>query len=458
MPEPEPSRPLAARLWSALVGRTRSVSRSISRFVSPGLLAPPKPGGGWSFAEYPDFILSCVGRFGATIASQIQAVAIGWFVYEMTGDAIALGFVGLAAFLPAILLMLVTGYVCDRYDRRLVLSLCCALMTIATLGQLVHVASGVSRIWPLYLTVILYGVGRAFYLPASSAIQPNLVPPEKFARAVAFSTAISQAANISGPAVGGLLYAIDGRLPFAGALAFYALAAVSNHAIRYRSATAGNGMQVTSSLDHLLAGFRFMLKKPVVLGAITLDLFVVVLGGSIALLPIFAKDVLEVGPVGLGILRSGPALGALLIGLALARHNLMERRAGPRMFKAVAIFGLANLGFGLSDSFALSFLYLAVMGAADTASVVVRMTLVQAETPDELRGRVAAVNSLCTAFSNEIGQFRAGTMAAFVGAVPAVIIGGVGAIAVAGLWRHWFPDLRERDHLVRAIPAGKQLV
>ena len=424
-----------------------------ARQQSHTLLAASEPADPWSWREHRDFVLNCIGRFGVTIASQIQAVAIGWYVYEQTGDAVALGIVGLAAFLPAVLLMLVTGYVSDRFDRRLVLSACCAAMTLATLGQLVIVASGSTSMWPLYLTVVLYGAGRAFYLPASSAILPNLVPAPQFARAVAFSTAVSQAANISGPAVGGLLYAIDGRLPFAGALAFYALASACNYLIRYRSDAAGAA--VSSSLEHLLAGFRFMTHKPVVLGAITLDLFVVVLGGSVALLPIFAKDILEVGPVGLGILRSGPALGALLLGVVLARTNFMERQAGPRMFKAVAIFGLANLGFGLSTSFALSFFYLALMGAADTASVVVRMTLVQAETPDALRGRVAAVNSLCTAFSNEIGQFRAGTMAAFVGVVPAVVIGGLGAIAVAGLWRHWFADLRERDHLVREDETDK---
>ena len=433
----------ARQLW----GRVENLSRH--------LFAVSKPTDPWNSLEHRDFMLNCVGRFGVTIASQIQAVAIGWFVYEMTSDAVALGIVGLAAFLPAIVLMLVTGYVSDRFDRRLVLALCCAIMTIATLGQLMLVSAGTTSMWPLYLTVVLYGAGRAFYLPASSAILPNLVPQPLFARAVAFSTAVSQAANISGPAVGGLLYAIDGRLPFAGALAFYALAALCNWAITYRSSNKGSAAPVSSSLEHLFAGFRFMAQKPVVLGAITLDLFVVVLGGSVALLPIFAKDILDVGPVGLGILRSGPALGALLVGVVLARHNLMERHAGPRMFTAVAIFGLANLGFGLSESFALSFLYLAILGAADTASVVVRMTLVQAETPDELRGRVAAVNSLCTAFSNEIGQFRAGTMAHLVGAVPAVVIGGLGAIAVAGLWRHWFPELRDRDHLVRDVGTDK---
>ena len=440
MPELEQRRQLL-QLWARATALARQMRAQWRAVTSP---AADQPG---SWLEHHDFVLNCVGRFGVTIASQIQAVAIGWFVYAMTGSGVALGLVGLAAFLPAIVLMLVTGYASDRYDRRLVLALCCALMTFATLGQLVLVSIGSSHMWPLYLTVVLYGAGRAFYLPASSAILPNLVPQAEFGRAVAFSTAVSQAANISGPAVGGLLYAIDERLPFAGALAFYALGSLSNWAISYRSK--GNASAVPSSLVHLLAGFRFMLEKPVVLGAITLDLFVVVLGGSVALLPIFAKDVLDVGPVGLGILRSGPAAGALLVGMILARWNFMERQAGPRMFKAVAIFGLANLGFGLSTSFYLSLFYLALMGAADTASVVVRMTLVQAETPDGLRGRVAAVSSLCTAFSNEIGQFRAGTMASVIGAVPAVIVGGGGAIAVAALWRHWFPDLRERDHLVR---------
>jgi MFS family permease len=311
---------------------------------------------------------------------------------------------------------------------------------------LLHVAAGFVSMLPLYATVALQGAGRAFYLPANSAILPNLVPRRHFAHAVAISTAVSQAANISGPAVGGFLYAISPRAAFAAGLTFYAIGAASNFAIRYRNKPAPQNTD--NALEHLFAGFRFMWTKPVVLGALTLDLFVVVLGGAVSLLPVFAKDVLGVGPEGLGILRSAPAAGALMMGMVLARWNFMTRKAGPRLFTAVLIFGLANLGFGLSGSFALSFLYLAILGAADTASVVVRMTLVQAETPDELRGRVAAVSSLCTQFSNEIGQFRAGTMAGFIGAVPATVFGGLGAIAIALAWQRWFPSLGRRDHLV----------
>lgn len=399
--------------------------------------------------QHPDFVLNCVSRFSMTLGTQIQTVAIGWFVYDVTGSALALGAVGLAAFLPAVVLMLVTGYVSDRYDRRTILALCCGAMAVAAGGQLLHVSAGFAAMWPLYLTVVVHGGGRAFYLPANSAILPNLVPREQFPNAVAFSTAISQAANISGPAVGGVLYAVSPNLAFAAALIFYALAAASNYAISYRSTLPREAR--TGSLDHLFAGFRFMWGKPVIWGALTLDLLVVVLGGAVSLLPIFAKDVLQVGPEGLGILRSAPAAGALIMGAVLARSNFMERKAGPRMFTAVLIFGLANLGFGLSGSFALSFLYLAVLGAADTASVVVRMTLVQAETPDELRGRVAAVSSLCTAFSNEIGQFRAGTMAGLIGAVPATVFGGIGAIAIALVWQRWFPALGQRDHLAPPI-------
>jgi MFS family permease len=392
-------------------------------------------------------MLNAMSRFTVTLATQIQSVAIGWFVYDFTGSAVALGVVGLAAFFPAIALMLVTGYVSDRYDRRMVLAGCCALMAVSALGQVAHVASGIASMLPLYLTVVLQGAGRAFYLPANSAILPNLVPREHFPQAIALSTAVSQAANISGPAVGGLLYAVSPNLAFAAALAFYAVGALANYMIRYRSIPAGETSRAPT-LEHLFAGFRFMWGKPVILGALTLDLFVVVLGGAVSLLPIFAKDILQVGPVGLGLLRSAPAAGALMMGFLLSRNNFMERQAGPRMFTAVLIFALASLGFGLSGSFALSFLYLAILGAADTASVVVRMTLVQAETPDELRGRVAAVSSLFTQFSNEIGQFRAGTMAGFFGAVPAVVFGGVGAIGIALIWQRWFPALGSRDHLV----------
>lgn len=404
--------------------------------------------------EHPDFVLNATSRFTVTLATQIQTVAIGWFVYEVTGSAVALGAVGLAAFLPAVALMLVTGYVTDRYDRRFVLSACCGLMAFAACAQVLHVASGIATMWPLYLTVVLQGAGRAFYLPANSAILPNLVPRDQFGQAIALSTAISQAANISGPAVGGVLYAVSPKLAFAAALSFYAVGAMANFAIRYRN-TPARGSSNTPTLEHLFAGFRFMWGKPVILGALTLDLFVVVLGGAVSLLPIFAKDVLQVGPQGLGLLRSAPAAGALMMGAILARYNFMERQAGPRMFTAVLIFGLANLGFGLSGSFALSFLYLAVLGAADTASVVVRMTLVQAETPDELRGRVAAVSSLFTQFSNEIGQFRAGTMAGLIGVVPATVFGGLGAIAVALIWQRWFPALGTRDHLVSPISTKR---
>jgi MFS family permease len=408
----------------------------------PDAQAPP-----FRWREHSDFVLNATSRFAVTIATQIQTVAIGWFVYDVTGSAVALGLVGIAAFLPAVALMLVTGYVVDRYDRKLVLAGCCAAMAISALGQVAHVASGIASMLPLYLTVVLQGAGRAFYLPANSAILPNLVPREHFPQAIALSTAISQAANISGPAVGGLLYAVSPNLAFAAALIFYGVGALSNAMIRYRSTPARQAAN-TPSLEHLFAGFRFMWAKPVILGAFTLDLFVVVLGGVVSLLPVFAKDILETGPLGLGVLRSAPAAGALVMGAILARNNFMERQAGPRMFTAVLIFGLAILGFGLSDSFLLSFVYLAIMGAADTASVVVRMTLVQAETPDDLRGRVAAVSSLFTQFSNEIGQFRAGTMAGLIGAVPATVFGGVGAIAIALVWQHWFPALGRRDHLV----------
>ena len=406
-----------------------------------------EPASVFRWHEHRDFMLNATSRFSVTLATQIQTVAIGWFVYDMTGSALALGAVGLAAVLPAVALMLVTGYVSDRYDRRLVLSGCCALMAAAALGQVAHVASGIAAMWPLYITVILQGAGRAFYLPANSAILPNLVPRQHFPRAIALATAVSQAANVSGPAVGGLLYAVSPNLAFAAALTFYALGALSNSMISYRSKPAADPSK-SPNLEHLFAGFRFMWGKPVILGALTLDLFVVVLGGAISLLPIFAKDILQVGPFGLGVLRSAPAIGALMMGATLARYNFMERKAGPRMFTAVLIFGLANLGFGLSGSFVLSFLFLAIMGAADTASVVVRMTLVQAETPDELRGRVAAVSSLFTQFSNEIGQFRAGTMAALFGAVAATVFGGLGAIAIALAWQRWFPALGTRDHLV----------
>ena len=399
----------------------------------------------WSPFRYRDFALACCARFTVSLATQMQTVAVGWLIYDVTGSAFALGFLGLAGFLPTISLMLVTGLVADRFERRLILAITAAAMALSAAGLLWHVWTGTDVVWPVYLFVAAYATARSFFQPASQAILPNLVPLHHFGQAVAFASGVHQAATIAGPAIGGLLYALDATLPFAFALLCFAGAAVAMVAISYRGAPA---RREPTTWRSVIAGLEFTLKRPVLLGAITLDMFAVILASAIALLPIFAKDILEVGPWGLGLLRSAPAVGALAMAMLLTKTSFMSRRAGPRLFLTVACYGLATIGFGLSESFILSMLCLAAVGASDMVSVVIRMTIMQAETPNELRGRVAAVNSLFISTSNEIGQLEAGVLAGFIGAVPAVVLGGVGAIAVAGMWSWLFPTLRHRDHLV----------
>jgi len=399
----------------------------------------------WSAFRYRDFALACWARFLVSFAIQMQTVAIGWLIYDVTGSAFALGFLGLAGFLPTISLALVTGLVADRCERRLILAITSAAMALSAAGLLWHVWSGAASVWPVYVLVAAYATARSFFQPASQAILPNLVPLHHFGQAVAFASGVHQVATIAGPAIGGLLYALDARLPFALSLLSLAGAALAMLAIRYRDARSDHEPMTWKSL---LAGLEFTMRRPVLLGAVTLDMFAVILASAVALLPIFAKDILQVGPWGLGLLRSAPAVGALAMAMLLSRTSLVSRRAGPRLFTTVAFYGAATIGFGLSENFFLSMFCLAAIGASDMVSVVIRMTIMQADTPDELRGRVAAVNSLFITTSNEIGQLEAGVLAGFFGAVPAVVLGGAGAIAIAGTWAWLFPDLRRRDHLV----------
>lgn len=404
---------------------------------------------GWQTLRHRDFALTCGARFLVTIAMHMQNVAIGWFIYDVTADPFALGLLGLAGLVPPLSLILLTGLVADRVDRRLILISSSAVMTLAGLALLWHVGSGSSLVWPIYLFVILFSGSRSFYNPASQALVPNLVPPQHLANAIAFTSGAGQAATISGPALGGLLYAVDARLPFAVAAVCFILAATSAMTIRHRSAAPPKEPTTWRSL---LAGIEFARSRPVVLGAISLDMMAVMLCGVTALLPIFAKDILNVGPFGLGLLRSSPAVGALLMAMVLANRPFVQRHAGTRLFQFVGIYGLATLCFGLSQNLFLSIACLVAAGAADMVSVVIRHTMVQAETADALRGRVAAVNSLFISTSSELGQLRAGVVAGFFGAVPAVVAGGLGAVIVAVLWARLFPALRDRDHLVEQRP------
>lgn len=399
---------------------------------------------GLAVFRHRDFALFAGVRVAAGLAQQMQTVAVGWLVYDLTHSALALGLVGLAGFLPAIALALVTGHVADLFDRRLILAVSHGLNALAAASLLALAWSGAGAVAPIYGLVTLFGVARAFAGPASQALVPGLVPREQFAQAIAWNSTLWQGSSIAGPALGGLLYALGPAVVFASAGVLFALGCGLAALIRPRAVEV---RREPISRASLLAGITFIRSRPVILGAISLDLFAVLLGGATALLPIFAQEILFVDAFGLGVMRSMPALGAALMAVWLA-YRPLTRQAGPRLFAAVAVFGLATIGFGLSTNFVLSLLFLVVLGAADMVSVVVRQTLVQADTPDAMRGRVAAVNTVFIGASNELGEFESGLLAALVGAVPAVVIGGLGTLGVALLWTRLFPALRDRDRLI----------
>ncbi|MFE1600103.1 MFS transporter [Methylobacterium sp. ID0610] len=411
--------------------------------MSDALPASASPGG--FLLRNPDFRLFCVARFLSGLAYQMQAVAVGWFVYDLTHSALALGLVGLASFAPAILGALVTGHVADTYDRRLIAAGAYALIALCAAALATLALSARAPVWPVYALMVVIGSGRAFAFPATQALMPTLMPREQFGTAIAWNSSIWQSASVSGPALGGLLYALGPGVVFGIAAICFGLAALALAGIRPRETAAPSRGPVSWST--LLAGLTYIRSQPVVLGAITLDLAAVLLGGATALLPIFAQEVLHVGPLGLGLLRSMPAAGAVATAVILAQRPLV-RRAGPRLLGAVAVFGIATIGFGLSTSLPLSMACLFVTGAADMVSVYVRQSLVQGETPDAMRGRVAAVNTVFIGASNELGEFESGTLAALIGAAPAVVVGGIGTVLVAMLWTRLFPALRRRDRLL----------
>ena len=399
---------------------------------------------GYAAFRSRDFRLFSASRLLSIMALQMQNVAVGWLVYDLTRSAFALGLVGLAAFLPALSLVLVTGHVADAFDRRLIMLIAHAATALSAAGLVLFAAMGADAALPVYGLVALAGTARAFGLPAQQALLPLLVRREDFGNAVAWNSSVNQTATISGPALGGVLYLLGPTVVFATVAAAFAAAALLAALIVPRPP---ERRRERTSWTTLVAGQSFIRAHPVVLGAISLDLVAVFLGGATALLPIFAQDILHVGPVGLGLLRSAPAVGALAMAFTLA-HRPVARNAGRRMLQAVALFGLSTTGFGLSTSLHLSLACLALIGAADMVNVYVRQTLVQTETPDAMRGRVAAVNSIFIGASNELGEFESGTLAAFLGAVSAVVIGGAATIAVAALWSRMFPQLAARDRLI----------
>ncbi len=391
-----------------------------------------------------DFLRFWWARLAGTCASQMLMVAVGWQMYDLTGSAWDLGLVGLLQFLPALALVLVTGDVADRTHRARLAAICVGAQAgVALVLALSPWAALPQRELLLALSVVL-GTSKAFQMPAQQALVPLLVPPALLARALAFSSAGMQLAIIGGPALGGLLYVAGSTTVYASCGLLFAVAAALLLMIRHASPP----RRERATWETLLAGVTYVRSNPVVLGAISLDLFAVLLGGATALLPMFAKDILHVGPWGLGLLRGAPAVGALLMSVALT-HWPITRRAGPRMLGAVAVYGLATTVFGLSTSFVLSMLALAVVGAADMVSVVVRQSLVQLETPDAMRGRVSAVNSVFIGASNQLGEFESGATAALLGPVGSVVLGGVGSVAIALLWWRRFPALATRDHMVR---------
>ena len=391
------------------------------------------------------FVLFWRARVATVIAFQMVGVAVGWQIYALTGSAWYLGLVGLVQFLPMFLLTLVVGHVADRYDRRSVACICQVVQGLAAGLLALGSFGGWQSKESVLLLVLIGATARAFEGPSMQALLPCLVPFQLIATATAWSATAMQTASILGPAVGGLLYAADPTVVYATAAVLFLTAAMFLAMVKTERESF---RREPPSLASIFAGISFIRSRPAILGAISLDLFAVLLGGATALLPIYAKDILETGPWGLGLLRAAPGAGALAMSISLARRPL-RKNVGRTMFRAVALFGAATLLFAVSRSFLLSLVILAVMGAADVISVVIRAALVQIETPDEMRGRVSAVNSLFIGTSNQLGEFESGVTAALFGTVPAVIIGGVGTILVVLLWQRLFPELARVDSLDR---------
>ena len=405
---------------------------------------------------HPNFVAYTLARFFVVLSLEMQSVAVGWQVYEITKRPLDLGYVGLAQFAPGFLLFLFAGHAADLFDRRKLLMACyagyglCSALLLAISWRALH--SG----HLIYAVLALVGVCRSFSFPVSRAILPHLVPEEHFSNAVAWNASTFQIATIAGPAAGGIAYAL-----FHGPKAVYTLAVLVSilsvmmtlriHPLATSPVQPAEvaAEKTTISLRTVLAGFRFIFEKKVILGSISLDMFAVLLGGAVALLPIYAKEILHTGPWGLGLLRSAPGVGAALTAIAVA-HYPIRRHAGLTMLSCVAAFGVFTIAFGISHSLILSLIALFLTGAADMVSVIIRATLIQVATPDEMRGRVNAVDMLFIGVSNELGEFESGLTAQWFGAVPAVILGGIGTLAVIAAWAWLFPELRKADELTLA--------
>ena len=390
---------------------------------------------------HPGFVRFLTARFAVSIAAQMQTVAVGWQIYAITHDPLDLGLIGLSQFLPFVLLVLPAGHVADRRNRARILTACYTLAFLCALLLFAFTLSGLTMVWPLFAFMVLLGVARAFSMPAGQALLPNLVPLEHFSRAVAVNASTWQVSTIAGPAIGGLVYLLGPEYVYGSVAVLLVIAVVLMLGVRVAPPAPH---AEPASWHTLLEGLRFVWQRKIILGAVSLDLFAVLFGGATALLPAYASDVLRVGPDGLGMLRAAPGVGAALIAVSFAWRPFM-RHVGPLMFAGVALFGVATVVFGISESFVISLVALTVLGGADMVSVYIRHLLVQLETPDAIRGRVSAVNAVFIGASNELGEFESGLTAAWWGLKPAVVVGGIASVAIAGLWMRWFPALRDMD-------------
>jgi MFS family permease len=400
---------------------------------------------GTAAVTHPDFTLYQIARFFIVAALEMQSVAVGWQVYEITHRALDLGLVGLAQFLPGVFLFLVAGHAADRHDRRRLLNICYFGFILCSGLLLALAVRGVHSVHFIYLVLLLLGVVRCFNWPASRALLPQIVPPEYFSKAVAWNASTFQSATILGPAMGGVLYAATGGPGVVYGTATVASAIALLATLRIRSKSQPRPAE-EMSLRTVMAGFRYVWREKVVLGSISLDMFAVLLGGAVALLPVYASDILKTGPWGLGLLRSAPGVGAAVMAIFLAKRPI-RGRAGLIMLWCVAGFGVFTILFGVSRSLMLSLVALLLVGATDMVSVIIRATLVQFATPDEMRGRVNAVDMLFIGASNELGEFESGLTAHWFGTVPAVVLGGVGTLVVIAISAWAFPELRKADRL-----------
>src|SRR6266853_1378800 len=402
---------------------------------------------------HPNFVSYTLARFFIVVALEMQSVAVGWQVYEITQRPLDLGYVGLAQFLPGFVLFLFAGHAADLYDRRKLLMWCYGGFALCSALLLAISWRAPQSVHAIYFVLVLLGIFRCFNWPASRALLPQLVPEEHFSNAVAWNASTFQIATIAGPAIGGIAYAL-----FRGPEGVYAIAVTVSIlstilTLRIHPQPASPEKEVLEkepvTLRTVLAGFRFIWEKKLILGSISLDMFAVLLGGAVALLPVYARTILHTGPWGLGLLRSAPGVGAALMAIVVA-HRPIRRRAGLTMLLCVAAFGVFTIVFGISHSLVLSLIALFLAGAADMVSVIIRATLVQVATPDEMRGRVNAIDFLFIGVSNELGEFESGLTAQWFGTVPAVVLGGVGTLVVIGIWAWLFPELRKADQLTVA--------